>query len=137
MHRFANKRAETNEIFQLPFEGAVQLRARAGMVQRHQPPAIPAKWHANITRQPGLMRGDQPERIERDRAERDHDGWLDEINRGRQKVVAVLDFVPGWFGVPALHVSRIAEDGVRHEDVVAGESSRIQESLEISPGLIT
>src|SRR5581483_5416193 len=64
---------------------------RAGMVERDEQPPVPPPDPRGVIAQGKLVRLDQPERLQRDRAERGDDMRVDEFDLAAQEIGAVTN----------------------------------------------
>jgi hypothetical protein len=82
------------------------------------------------------MRLNPPDRLERDRTERDNVARIEYSYQPIKVVAATRDFRSGWSIVAPGLVTWIAEHGIRDKDRRALESGRLQQLVECATGAV-
>src|SRR5215207_8441253 len=106
------------------------------MIQRDQPPAVPAGRGGDIAAEDRLVRGDGAQGVERHPAESHDPGWLKQVEQGGQVRRAAPKLGGARTGVQPTLVAGIAEHRVGDEDPRAVEAGGPKELAEVLPALI-
>src|ERR1041384_6386762 len=107
------------------------------MIQRDKHSAIPTANLRCVISQRVFMIFEQLERLKSNSTERHYYARIYELNRAAQKVRAIAKLLRAWPPIRARCASRIAERGARDEDLRSRQAGRVQEPVEVFPGLVT
>src|SRR5215218_6214305 len=98
--------------------------------------AVPGDRGGDVAGQDAIVRGDSAERVERDSAEGDDPGRVEDRQEVGQVGRAVAQLAHARASVQTAGVARVAEDGVGDEDVGAGKTGAAQKLAEVATALV-